>query len=247
MQPHSQPYRYPGLGTATHRLVAIVLLAVLLPVPVELAAAGTFESLSEREVVRGLKDALVVGAGKAVARLGQNNGFLLNEKVRIPLPESLEHVDGTLRRVGMGRYADDLVTAMNRAAETAVPEARTLLVDAVRKMTIQDAKDILTGGEEEATRYFRRQTEAALSARFLPVVQRATRKVRLADAYTQFAGKGVRFGLIRAEDANLDEYVTRKALDGLYATIADEERAIRANPLKQSHQILRKVFGSILP
>jgi hypothetical protein len=148
--------------------------------------------------------------------------------------------------LGMGHYADDLVTTMNRAAEAAMPEARMLLMDAVNKMTIQDGRNILAGGEDAATRYFRRQTEAGLSVRLLPVIQRATKKVRLADAYNRFAGKGMRLGLIRAEDTNLEQYVTRKALDGLYATIAEEERAIRANPMDQSRKTVRRVFGALL-
>jgi hypothetical protein len=229
-----------------HRFLLILLLSIIFQATAPLTWAGPLATLSDGETVRGLRDALVLGAEKAVSRLGQEDGFLLNEKVRIPLPDSLERVDGPLRRFGMGHYADDLVTTMNRAAEAAMPEARMLLMDAVNSMTIQDGKDILTGGDDAATRYFRRQTEAGLSAHFLPVVQRATKKVRLADAYNQFAGKGVRLGLIRAEDANLDQYVTRKALDGLYATIADEERAIRANPLDQSQKTLRRVFGALL-
>jgi Protein of unknown function (DUF4197) len=222
-------------------LCALSLACFSLP-----ARAGALDALSERDMVRGLKDALVLGAGKAVNRLAKVDGFLLNERVRIPLPESLARLDSTLRQFGMGRYADNLVTTMNRAAEAAVPEAKTLLIDAVQRMSIDDAKEILTGGDDAATRYFRRQTQSALSARFLPVVQRATKKVHLAETYNQFAGKGVRFGLVRAEEANLDEYVTRLALDGLYATIAEEERAIRANPWQQSQKLLRKVFGSVL-
>lgn len=229
-----------------HRFPLVLLFSFIFQATSPHALAGPLATLSDGETVRGLRDALVLGAGKAVSRLGQEDGFLLNEKVRIRLPDSLERVQSPLRRFGLGHYADDLVITMNRAAEAAMPEARMLLMDAVNKMTIQDGKDILTGGEDAATRYFRRQTEAELSARFLPVVQRATKKVRLTDAYNQFAGKGVRFGLIRAEDANLDQYVTRKALDGLYATIADEERAIRANPLDQSRKTVRKVFGALL-
>ncbi len=229
-----------------HRLPSTMLFALSFQVVAVSAGAGPLDRLSESEMVRGLRDALEVSAAKAVARLGQEDGFLLNEKVRIPLPDSLERAGSTLRRFGMGHYSDELVTSMNRAAEAAVPEARTLLADAVKKMSIEDAKEILTGGDDAATAYFRHQTESALSARFLLVVQAATKKVRLADAYNQFAGKGVRLGLIRAEDANLDEYVTRKALDGLYATIAEEERAIRASPLDQSQKIVRKVFGALL-
>jgi hypothetical protein len=226
-----------------HRFPLILLFSFLVRAAAPLTWAGP---PSDSETTHGLKDALVISAGKAVSRLGQEDGFLLNQKVRIPLPNSLERVDGTLRRLGMGHYADDLVTTMNRAAEAAMPEARMLLMDAVNKMTIQDGRDILTGGEDAATRYFRRQTEAGLSVRLLPVVQRATKKVRLADAYNRFAGKGMRLGLIRAGDTNLEQYVTRKALDGLYATIAEEERAIRANPMDQSRKTVRRVFGALL-
>lgn len=229
-----------------HRLPVILFFSTIFQGTAAFTWAGPMDALSEREAARGLRDALVLAAEKAVSRLGQEDGFLRNEKVRIPLPDGLERLDGPLRRFGMGHYADELILTMNRAAESATPEARMLLVEAVNKMTIQDGKDLLTSGDDAATRYFRRQTEAVLSARFLIVVQRATKKVRLADAYNQFAGRGVRFGLVRAEDAKLDQYVTRKALDGLYATIADEERAIRASPLEQSQKLLRKVFGALV-
>lgn len=221
------------------------LSLLLLSVPLHGAAAPI--ALTDAEVAHALKEALVQGADRAVLQLGRENGFLANEKVRIPLPPTLTRADAVLRRVRMGEYSDQLITAMNRAAEQAVPETRALLIEAVRRMTIEDAKNILNGPEDAATQYFRLHTEAALAQRLRPIVGRATRRVRVAEAYSDYAGRAARFGLIKKEDADLDVYVTRKALEGLYSTIAEEERAIRRNPLQQSTNLLRKVFGSVAP
>lgn len=204
------------------------------------------ERLTNAEVVRGLKQALIQGADAAVTELGREDGFLGNPRVRIPLPESLARADAFSRRVGLGRYSEQLIEAMNRAAEQAVPEARALLVEAVRQMTLDDARRMLAGPDDAATLYFRLHTEAALTARFLPVVRQATARVQLAEAYRQYAGRAARYGFMREADADLDAYVTRKALDGLYATIAEEERAIRREPLKQTALVLRRVFGTRL-
>ena len=151
--------------------------------------------------------------------------------MRIPLPPSLARADAVLRKVGMSKYSDQLIIAMNRAAEQAVPEARALLVEAVDRMTIADAKAILTGPEDAATQYFRRHTEAALTARLQPIVQQATQRVRVAEAYNQYAGRAARFGLIKKEDADLNAYVTRKALDG---TLPHHRRRGAGDP-PQSH------------
>ena len=161
------------------------------------------------------------------------------------MPESLQRAERFMRRIGMGRYADELVLTMNRAAEAAVPEARTLLIGAVKKMTVEDAKGILTGGDTAGTAYFRRTTEDQLRARFLPIVSRATARVKLAEKYDEYADWGVRFGLMRREDANLNVYVTQKALDGLFLVIADEERSIRRDPIGSASSIIRKVFGAL--
>jgi len=132
------------------------------------------------------------GAETAVKDLAKENGYLGNDKVRIPLPDSLQKVDGALRRFGMGKYADELITSMNRAAETAVPEAKTLLTGAVKKMTVADAKSILTGSNDAATQYFRKNTETALAGKFKPIINKAMLKVKVAEKYDQFAGKGVK-------------------------------------------------------
>jgi len=209
------------------------------------AFGQSLASISNQDAVSGLREALVQGASHAVGFLGKSDGFLGNDKVRIPLPDGLKRVEGMLRGMGMGRYADELVTTMNRAAEAAVPEARALLVDSVRKMSIADAKGILSGPQDAATQYFRRNTSEALTQRFLPIVQQATAKVKLADSYNNFAGRAASFGLIRAEDANLDAYITQRALDGLFLVIAEQEKSIRDNPVGAATDIAKRVFGAI--
>ena len=134
---------------------------------------------------------------------------------------------------------------MNRAAEAAVPEAKTLLVGAVKKMTVADAKSILTGGDDAATLYFRKNTETALAGKFKPIVGKAMQKVKLAETYDQFAGKGAKFGLVDKRDANLDDYITRKAMDGLFLMMAEQEKAIRANPLQATGDLAKKIFSAI--
>ncbi|MCC6609957.1 MAG: DUF4197 domain-containing protein [Burkholderiales bacterium] len=209
------------------------------------AHALSVADLTNQETVQGLKEALAHGAGKAVAQLGTTNGFLGNAKVKIPLPESLQRVEHVMRVVGMGKQADELVTSMNHAAEMAVKEAEPLLVDAVKKMSVQDAKGILTGGDDAATQYFRRTTSDGLTKKFLPIVKQMTAKVNLAQLYNQYAGQAAKFGVIDAKDANIDDYVTRKALDGLYLVIAEQERAIRKDPVGAASKIVQKVFGAV--
>ena len=208
-------------------------------------AAAQLDRITNREAVSALKTALEKGAGRAVSSLGRTDGFFGNLQVKIPLPESLHRAERTMRRFGLGRYADELVLTMNRAAEAAVPEARTLLVGAVEKMSVEDAKGILTGGDTAATAYFRRATEDRLRARFLPIVSRATARVKLAEKYNEYADWGVRFGLMSRQDANLDAYVTHKALDGLFLVIGDEEKKIRQDPVGSASRIIRRVFGAL--
>ena len=181
-----------------------------------------------------------------MANLGRVDGFLGNPQVRIPLPESAQRAERALRRLGMGKYADELIVTMNRAAESAVPEAKALFIQSVKKMGVQDAKRIITGGDTAGTEYFRRTTRDQLHQRFLPVVEKATARVQLAQRYEQFADKAVAVGMLKKEDANLDEYVTQKALDGLYLMVAEEEKKIRKDPVGTGSSIIRKVFGAML-
>jgi hypothetical protein len=227
------------MGRAALLLIACTGLLAAAP------AAAQLERISNKDAVAGLKAALEKGSQAAVAQLGRTDGFFGDARVKIPLPESLRRAEGLMRRLGMGRYADELELTMNRAAEAAVPEAEPLLIDAVKKMTVQDAKGILTGGDTAGTEYFRRTTQDQLRRKFLPIVQQATRKVQLAEKYNQYADVGARFGLISEQDANLDQYVTQRALDGLYFMIAEEEKKIRQDPLGSASSIIKKVFGAL--
>jgi hypothetical protein len=180
-----------------------------------------------------------------VAKLGVENGFLSNPKVKIPLPPALQKIEGALRYTGMRKQADELVVAMNRAAEAAVPEAKSLLIESVRKMSVQDAKGILTGGDTAATEYFKRTTQSQLTQRFLPIVKKATDQVGLAEQYNSIAGQAVQLGLMKQQQASIEGYVTQKALDGLYLMIAEQEKAFRQNPLGATSDIVKRVFGAM--
>ena len=209
------------------------------------AHALSLADITGKDASGGLKEALTQGAGKAVELLGRQDGFLGNPKVKIPLPESVQKVEGMMRGLGMGKQADELVNAMNRAAEAAVPQAKTLLVNSIKQMSVEDAKGILSGGEDSATQYFRRTTSGPLGEKFKPVVQKAMAKVKLAEKYDQLAGKAAKFGLVREQDAHLENYVTQKTLDGLYLMIAEEEKAIRQDPAGAAGKLAKKVFGAL--
>ena len=202
-------------------------------------------SLSDSEANGGLKEALTQGVGKAVSSLGAANGFFGNKAVKIPLPSSLQKIQKGMKLVGMGKQSDELILKMNRAAEAAVPEAKTLLVDSIKKMSLADAKAILTGPQDAATQYFKKTTSAQMGEKFLPIVTKATENVQLADSYNKYAEMGSKFGVVKKEDANINQYVTKKALDGVYYMIAQEEAAIRKDPLGQASSLLKKVFGAI--
>ena len=208
-------------------------------------AVSNLAGFSNSDQITSLKQALVQGAETAVTNLAKENGYLGNNKVRIPLPETLQKADNLLRKFGMRKYADDLTTSINRAAEAAVPEAKNMLISAVNKMTVEDAKSILTGGNDAATQYFRKSTEAALAAKFKPIVATSMQKVKLAEVYDQFAERGERFGLVDKRDSKMDDYITRKAMDGLFLMIAEQEKAIRANPLEATGNLARKIFSAI--
>lgn len=209
------------------------------------AYALDVSDLTNKEASGGLKEALIVGAQNAVAKLGATDGFFGNPQVKIPLPETMQKAEKAMRMFGMGKQADDLVLKMNRAAEEAVPEAKTLLIDSVNKMSLADAKSILTGGDDAATQYFKKTTSTAMGAKFLPIVKKATQNVQLAQQYNKFAEMGSQYGLVNKDQANLEQYVTNKALDGVYLMMAEEEKAIRKDPVGQASSLIKKVFGSL--
>jgi hypothetical protein len=230
---------------AVGRALATLSLALACAATPRFVEASTLDALNATDASTGLRAALGQGIDKAVANLGVPNGFLSNPKVTIPLPPALDKVDRYLRMVGMGADADALKAAMNHAAESAVAEAKPALKQALQRMTVEDAKGILTGGDDSATQYFRRTTSESLTAKFKPIVARETAKVKLGSLYDEYAGKAAAFGLVKGEDAHLDDYVTSKALDGLFSEIADEERAIRKDPMGQASSLLKRVFGSV--
>ena len=201
--------------------------------------------ISNKDASTGLKTALEKGALAAVALLGRPDGFFGNDKVRIPLPGFLQDAAGILKTLGQGKRIDELMLSINRAAEAAVPMGRDLLVSSVRNMSVLDAKNILTGGETSVTSFFAEKTRTPLSGTFLPIVTRATEKVGLANQYNELAGKASGFGLVKKEDANIQQYVTGKALSGLYLIIGDEEKKIRRDPIGTGSAILQKVFGPL--
>jgi len=208
-----------------------------------LAQAADAFALGETEAASGVRAALERGADGAVAMLGRPGGFLDNPQVRIPLPGALNKAASVLRAIGQEQRVDDLIAAMNRAAEQAVPAAKPLLLNAVRTMSVEDAVNIVRGGDTSVTDFFAAKTRAPLGEKFLPIVSAETRKVSLAEKYDAVASKGSMFGLIRPEDASVEQYVTRKALDGLFLMIGQEERKIRADPVGTGSSILKAVFG----
>jgi hypothetical protein len=207
-------------------------------------AAGLAD-LTNQDAARGIRGALDQGAASAISKLGVPGGFLNDPKVKIPLPPALDEVAKGMRLMGRGKDADELVEAMNHAAEQAVPEAKDLMVGAVRNMSLADAKHILTGGDDSVTQFFKAKTQAPLSIKFLPIVKRATDRVGLAQKYDRIAGEGLKLGLIKGDTANIEQYVTDKTLDGLYLMIGEEERAIRQHPAQAASAIVAKVFGAL--
>jgi hypothetical protein len=215
----------------------IVFPAIALP---GITQAGL---LSEADAASGVRAALERGAASAVSLLGRSDGFLGNPKVKIELPGFLQDAAKLLKATGQGKRVDELVTAMNRAAEAAVPEAKSLLVSAVKSMSVEDAVKIVKGGDNSVTQFFSAKTREPLGVKFLPIVARATQNVSLAQKYDAVAGKAAGLGLMKREDANLNGYVTGRALDGLYFMIGEEERKIRKDPVATGSAILKKVFG----
>jgi hypothetical protein len=200
-------------------------------------------ALDETEAASGVRAALERGADSAVSLLGRPGGFLDNPQVRIPLPGALKSAASMLRALGQQQRVDDLVTSMNRAAEQAVPAAKPLLLNAVHAMSVEDGVKIVRGGETSVTDFFAAKTRAPLGAKFLPIVSAETHRLALAAKYNAVAGRGATLGLIKPEDANVEQYVTRKALDGLFLMIGQEERKIRADPVGTGSAILKAVFG----
>lgn len=207
------------------------------------AFALSLSDLSQSDATGGLKDALTQGAQIAVKQLSQPGGFSNDPAVRIELPGKLGKAAKTMKQFGMGAQVDQLEASMNKAAEAAMPQTQALLVDAVKKMTVTDAKGILQGGEHSATDYLNRSSREQLRAKFLPIIKQATDQVGVAKQYNAFASQAAAFGVVDAKNANIENYVTEEALDGLFKLIADQEKTIRQNPTAAATGLAKKVFG----
>lgn len=243
-----------ALGSLSHGADLLERLGLKKGGATETATAEkTLAALTPDQWVGGLKEALAKGVTTAVATLGKENGFLKEVGVKIPMPESLQRVEKTLRTLRQDKFADDFVIAMNRAAEQAVPEGAAVLGDAIKRMNVADAKAVLTGPANAATEYFRRTSETDLLNRLLPIVKKTTERVGVTNTYKQMTEKvnaaglrGILGGGASGNDAlDLDAYVTRKALDGLFLKIAEQEKLIRENPVARTTDLLQKVFGAI--
>jgi len=205
--------------------------------------AQSLKDISSQDANAGLKAALEKGSGAAVTKLAIENGFLNNEKVKIQLPGVLQQAQPLLKMTGQSQQLDDLVLSMNRAAESAVPLAKPLLINAIKSMSITDAKNILSGGDTSVTNFFKEKTAESLSIKFLPVVKKVTDRTRVSSQYNSAMEHVSKFGVVPEKEATVEAYVTQRTLDGLYFMIAEEEKAIRQDPLATGSAIIGKVFG----
>ena len=212
-------------------------------------ASAAATGVTQAEAGQGLQQALVQGVEKVVAQLGAKDGYLSNPKVRIPMPDQLSAVEKGLRMMGQDKYADQFVETMNRAAEQAVSEAQPVFVDAITSMSFEDALGIAKGPDDAATQYLQRSTGPALRERMMPIVKSATESTQVTSAYKSLASQagslGPLSGMVDMKAADLDGYVTDQALEGLYRVLAEQEKAIRANPAAWSTDVMKKVFGSL--
>ena len=199
--------------------------------------------LDESTVIAGLKEALRIGTQNAVDLVGRTNGYFHNARIALPLPQELKNVGDTLRRIGLGGKVDEFVRTMNRAAEEAAPKAVNIFVDAITKMTLQDAMGILRGADNAATAYFERKTRSALHSVFLPVVRQVLDQVGVTSLYQTLIRTYNAIPGMRRVTFDLNVYVTDKALDGLFLMLADEEKKIRKDPAARVTDLLRRVFG----
>ena len=216
---------------------------VLLALPCVSLGRAQFGSLSDSKIVAGLKEALQIGAGNAVNLAGRLDGFFKNAAIKILLPKQLETVGKGLRAVGQGKMVDEFVLSMNRAAEKAAPQARKFFVDAIKEMTFDDARKILTGGDTAATEYFKEKTADKIATAFRPIIETAMNDVGATRQYKELTGRVRNLPFVRTESLDIDDYVVNKSLDGLFYMVGEEEKKIRKNPAARVTSILREVFG----
>lgn len=230
-------------------MISLVLTALLLAAPAEAQLEQAIkklagkEELSQEKIASGLKEALQVGTENAVRSTGRLDGYFGNPKIKIPMPEKLQTMEKGLRAVGQGDQVDAFVLSMNRAAERAAPEAKAIFWDAIREMSFRDAEKILNGSDTAATEYFRRKTTERLATAFRPIVSDAMNQVGVTRQYKELVGRARGIPFLKLEEFDLDDYVVRRALDGLFTVLGEEERKIRREPAARVTDLLREVFA----
>ncbi len=197
----------------------------------------------ESTTASGLKEALSIGTRNAVKSVSQVNGYFSNQAIKILLPDNIQKVGNVLRKAGYQKEVDDFVLSMNRAAEKAAPKATSYFVDAIKGMTIEDARGILAGGDTAATEYFKKKTHAKLYDAFKPIISSSMNEVGVTRSYKNMMGKYESIPFMSKESVDLDRYVTNKSLDGLFYMVGQEEKKIRTDPAARVTDTLKQVFG----
>lgn len=205
--------------------------------------SSSSSSLSDDKIGSGLKEALEVGAGNAVAITGKTDGFFKNEAIKILMPEKLRTIEKGLRMTGFGPKVDEFELSMNRAAEKAAPEAKSIFIGAIRQMTLDDARKIFTGGDTAATEYFKAKTSGELTTAFRPIVEKSMDEVGVVQQYNHLMGSVESLPFVKKESLDIHSYVVGKALDGIFHVLGEEEKKIRTNPAAQVTSLLKEVFG----
>ena len=234
------------------RATTVMLVILLFATPASaqfdqiLKALGLSQpsGLSDGKISSGLKEALRIGTGNAVKFTGKLDGYFKNQAIKILMPEKLQTMEKTLRTVGLGSRVDEFILSMNRAAERAAPAAKQIFWDAIGEMTFQDAKKILSGNETAATDYFKAKTTSKLTTAFRPIIEKATNEVGVTRQYKELVGRFQSIPFVKAESVDIDQYITTKALDGLFYVVAQEEKKIRTDPAARITDLLKEVFGN---
>jgi len=201
-------------------------------------------ALSNKDMNGAILDALTVGVKRAIKLLGQQGGYLNDAKVRIPMPDSLQKVESVLRRFGQDKYADRFIQSMNSAAEQAVPQTTQIFLDTIKGMSLTDAKKLLNGPDDAATNYFRSKTSTQLEKVISPIVSKTMDDVGVTKNYKKLISKADFLGdYVDKDTLDIDSFVTRKTMDGLFLKLAEEEAKIRKDPVARSTDLLKKVFS----
>ncbi len=227
--------------------VALALAAWAVPVQAqgiaERLGLTKKSKLSDEKIASGLKEALTIGTGNAVSQTGREDGYFGNAAIKILMPEKLRTLEKGLRAAGQGAKVDEFVLSMNRAAERAAPYAKDIFWGAIKEMTFDDARKIFTGGDTAATEYFQRKTTDKLTAAFRPIVAEATEEVGVTRQYKELTGSLSSLPFLNTQSLDIDDYVVRKGLDGLFYVLAEEEKKIRTQPAARVTSLLQEVFG----